>query len=110
MTLLHCVSGSKLDVEALRNRARAEQFPSALQKGDSTIMCVRPGLEISEHEDVTVRPLRLLSLYHMPACKFKTIDSIAFLRPALCEQVLCYPVRNMKFQRSCEAARCPSVL
>ena len=50
--------GSKLDVEALRNRARAEQFPAALQKGDSTIMCVRPGLEISESEDVTVRPLR----------------------------------------------------
>jgi len=43
-------------VEALRNRARAEQFPAALQKGDSTIMCVRPGLEISESEDVTVRP------------------------------------------------------
>jgi hypothetical protein len=47
--------GSKIDVEALRNRARAEQFPSALQKGDNAIMCVRPGLEISESEDVTVR-------------------------------------------------------
>ena len=47
-------AGSKIDVEALKNRARAEQFPCQLQKKDSTIMCVRPGLEISETEEVTV--------------------------------------------------------
>lgn len=49
-------AGSKIDIAALRQRAQRDNFPTQFSsaKNDSTLICLRKGSSVSEHEHTTV--------------------------------------------------------